>query len=395
MSTHHGELIHRILLEVIEDLTIIGLVQKILTGLPKLHLRLVLTWATDATALADHTLDEILRELAELEKCQRNVALLATGCCTKLDTGRILVPLTHHLHNRVCNAAGCCEALAPDGRLLIRINHRLHLHILRGHHRGHLAKCENVVCIALDPHLMGLGLLRDARSDKYSRAARVGRLQVSGNRAHRGNGLRHVLLKLLREMHTQHVDECRTAGGRHLLTFLTCLGPLLCLVRCGHIAAETDLDHVGEADFLQCLTDGAHGDVLTELTFDRRCTHREDFLAGLDVTDDIEHIDLRCDRAERTAVDTLTTADALLIVDLTDAVLVVADGIDRTRLTARTLQMRDGTIRTRVRTHTTLLTLVRIDVRSRLGHGDRTEAAAVLARLTEAETAVIGYRISG
>ena len=94
-------------------------------------------------------------------------------------------------------------------------------------------------------------------------------------------------------------------------------------------------------------------------------------------------------------MDTLTTADALLIVDLTDAVLVVADGIDRTRLTARTLQMRDGTIRTGVRTHTTLLTLVRIDVRSRLGHGDRTEAAAVLARLTEAETAVIGYRISG
>ena len=92
MSTHHGELIHRILLEVIEDLTIIGLVQQILTGLPELHLGLVLTRATDAAALADHTLDEILRELAELEKCQRNVALLATGCCTKLDTGRILVP---------------------------------------------------------------------------------------------------------------------------------------------------------------------------------------------------------------------------------------------------------------------------------------------------------------
>ncbi len=85
----------------------------------------------------------------------------------------------------------------------------------------------------------------------------------------------------------------------------------------------------------------------------------------------------------------LTATDALLFVDHTNTVLVVADGIDRTRLTARTYEMGNGTVRTGLCTHTTLLTLVRIDMRSRLTHRDRAEMTAVLAGLAETETTVI------
>ena len=58
---HHTELIHRIVLQVIQYLSGIGFVQKALTGLLNLVFRLMSGRTAYTTSVASHTLDKVLR----------------------------------------------------------------------------------------------------------------------------------------------------------------------------------------------------------------------------------------------------------------------------------------------------------------------------------------------
>ena len=47
-----------------------------------------------------------------------------------------------------------------------------------------------------------------------------------------------------------HIYKGRTAGGRHLLSLFVGLCPLLCLISCRHIAAQSHFNHVCKAQLL-------------------------------------------------------------------------------------------------------------------------------------------------
>ena len=193
-------------------------------------------------------------------------------------------------------------------------------------------------------------------------------------------------------MFLQEADESRAAGGGHLSAFLTSLGPLQSLVRSGHVAAETDLDHVLEAEFLGCGADRSHGDagLVAVLAFRRGRAHQEYFLSCLDRLDDRDQIGLRGDRAEGACVDTVSAVDALRLVDLAVAVLIVADGVSRAGSLAGTGQVDDSLEGACLRAHAAFLTLRGLDEGTVLARGDGAELTGFDTGSAETETAVVG-----
>ena len=83
-------------------------------GLGDLDFGLVLGRTAYTTTRTNHSFDEVIRELAHLEKCKCFLTLETSGCTVKLKVTDILASLLHALDNCVSNAAACSEALTPD-----------------------------------------------------------------------------------------------------------------------------------------------------------------------------------------------------------------------------------------------------------------------------------------
>ena len=295
----------------------------------------------------------------------------------------------HTLDDRVGYAAGAGEALAPDGGFLIGALHGLELDAAGTAQGREFTESDGVIGVVRYGLVIGFGLLGDAGADEYGDAAGMQIFQISGDRAHRGNRGGHVVFKLLGEVLAQHVDESRAAGCGHLSAFFICLAPLGGLIGRCHIAAQTDFDHVLEAQLDAALTDGFHGDLLAELTLGSGGAHGVNFISGHDVVDDVYQIGLGSDRAERTGMDAVTAGDTLALIDLADAVIIIGDGADRAGLLTGTNQMGNRAVRAGVRAHTAFLTLGRIDVGTMGADGDGAETAGIQAGFTDTETAVV------
>ena len=307
----HGEFVHGIVLQVLEDLSVVRLLQQRLSGALQLKLGLVPGGTAHAAARAGHALDKVLGQTSDLQEGQGFLALRTAGALQELDVVDALASLLHALQDRVRDAAAGGEALAPDRGLLVLAFHRLHVHVSGQKQSMELAVSHRVIRVVRDRLVSGLGLFRDARSDEHGHAARMHGFQVSGDRAHGRYGGGHVLLILLREMLLQHVDEARAAGGGHLPAFFSRLRPLQGFIGGSHVSAEAHFHHVLEAEFNAGVLDGGHGDLFSELTFCGGRAHRIHFPSRLDGLDDVYQEGLRGDRAEGTVVDAVSAADAL------------------------------------------------------------------------------------
>ena len=389
----HGELIHRIILEVVKNLTSVSLLDQAFTGTLDLHLGSVSGRSAYAAALADHTLDEVLGKSAGLEQCQGLLAGIAAGDLNELDTGCVFTALLHALENRLGNAAGLCKALAPYGGLLIGVVGRFDLNALGAHQCTELTVGDDVICISGNSGIRSFGLLGNAGSEEDGDAAGTCLLQVAGNRAHRGDDAGDVLLEYLGEVLALHIDECRAAGSCHLLAFVSSFRPLKGLIGSGHIAAETYLDHICKSHLKESILDGKHGNIRAELSFCSRSDHGNDLIAGLDVADDVDQIGLGSDRAEGAGVDAVTALDALGLIDVADAELIILKGADRAGTLAGTYQMCDRAVRAGICAHAALFTLGRIDPGPVIADRDRTETAGVDAGFTHTQAAVVCHGI--
>ena len=159
-----------------------------------------------------------------------------------------------------------CKALAPYGGLLIGVVGRFDLNALGAHQCTELTVGDGVICIIRNSGIRSFGLLGNAGSEEDGDAAGTCLLEVTGNRAHRGDDAGDVLLEYLGEVLTLHINESRAAGSCHLLAFVSCFRPLKRLIGSRHVAAETDFDHIGKAQFLEGVLDGKHGDIRAELS---------------------------------------------------------------------------------------------------------------------------------
>ena len=350
--------------------------------------------AANAAAGADHAFDEVLRKSSGLQKRQCGAAFLSACCLSELDIRGILAPLLHNLNNSCCYAAAGCKALAVDRGLLIVLLYRNNLYVSGTKQCTDFPVGYHIICVIRYTLVLCLALLGNAGSDENSDAAGVLCLEHTGDCAHRRNRARHVVLELLREVLAHHVDESRAAGGGHLLAFLHRLAPLCSLIRRSHISAKANLDHIGKADLLQCITDSSHADILTELSLGCRSAHCVYFFAVLDVLNDLRQISLGSDCAERAAVDAVAAADALGLIDFTVAILIEGNGSDRTGLLAGTNQMHNCAIRTGLCAHTALLALVGINVRTEFTDGNCTKLTGIQTGLSKTETAVVCHCIS-
>ena len=349
--------------------------------------------SADAAALTDHALNKFLGKSAVFEQSKGLLAGVAAGNLNKLDAGNIFSALFHALENCLGNAAGSSKAFAPDGRLLIGVVCRFDFNTLGAHQCTELTVGDNIICVIRNGGICRFGLFGNAGSEEDGDAAGVSFLEVAGDRAHRGNDAGNILLEYLGEVLALHVDECRTAGSRHLLAFMESLCPLKGLIGSCHIAAETDFDHIRKSHLQESVLDRQHGDVGSELAFCCGSDHGNDLITGLDVADDVDQIGLGANRAEGAGVDAVAALNALGLIDVADTKFIICDSADRARTFAGTDQMSDRTVRACVCAHTAFLTLGRIDPGSAIADGNRTEAAGVDTGLTHAETTVVCYGI--
>ena len=92
-------------------------------------------------------------------------------------------------------------------------------------------------------------------------------------------------------------------------------------------------------------------------------------------------------------MDAVTALDALGLVDVADAELVVLKGAYRAGTLAGPHQVGDRAVRTCIRAHAALFTLGRVDPGPAVSDGDRAETAGINTGFTHAETAVVRHGV--
>ena len=100
---------------------------------------------------------------------------------------------------------------------------------------------------------------------------------------------------------------------------------------------QAHLNHVRKTGLLERGSPAGHGDIRAELASGGGRHHGDHLLAGLDQVDHVDHKGFGIDGSKGAAVHTVAALDALLLVDLADAVLVVRDRVHRAALLAGAL----------------------------------------------------------
>ena len=385
----HGELIHRVIFQVLQDLPSVRPAQQLLPVAQDLRLRLVLGGTADTAAGAHHAFHKILLQFSGLEQHHGLFAFIPAGALQQPDIGRIFAQLFHHLQDRRGHAAAAGELLAEEGCLLVGLLHRFGSDFPGIQHGDDFTVGQRVIRPVRDELIQGFSLLGDARPDKHGDAVRIPVLQVPGNRDHRADRVGLVFPVFFREMMAQHGDKRGAAGGGHLAAFFPGFDPLQRLIGGGHIAAEADLHHIREAQLFQRRADGGHGYVLAELAFRGGRAHGVDLFPAFDFPDNVHRVDPGTDRAEGAAVDTVAAVDAFLIVNHAQPVLGVCDGADRACFFAGPFRMDDRAVGAGFCAHAAGLALRRVNPHAGVAGGDGAEAACVQAGLSQAETADI------
>ncbi len=192
-----------------------------------------------------------------------------------------------------------------------------------------------------------------------------------------------------------HIDKCRTAGSRHLLSFLISLCPFICFAGCGHVSAKADFYRIFKAYFFQCFFPAFHGNVCTELAFCGWRNHCIYLFAGFERFNYIYDKGLGTDGTKRTVMDALAAADAFFLINNRNVVLVICNRIYRTCYLARTLHADNRIVRACLCTLAAFPALGRVDIGTVTAHGNRPELAGVHAGLSKTVLAVVCNGVTG
>ncbi len=111
------------------------------------------------------------------------------------------------------------------------------------------------------------------------------------------------------------------------------------------------------------------------------------------MTDNVHQIGLGADGAEGAGMDAVSALDALILVNVADAVIIIGDGADRADALAGPDQMRDRPVRTGICAHAALFTLAGIDPGPVCSDRNSAEAAGIDTCLAHTQTAVVCYCI--
>ena len=217
--------------------------------------------------------------------------------------------------------------------------------VVRLENTHQLFKGDDEIDIAADvlPHC--LQLFGSAWTDKDHAGVRVLFLDDAGSGYHRGHRVRNAVGNL-RELLLCHHNPGRAAGGcqKRQLAGRHILDVLLGFLHRTDVRTAGNLIDVGKADFAQGSAHLFRRCQRTELTDERRSHLGNDLVAALDCLNQLENLGLVRNRAERAADQTLSTGNALVVVDFCPSVLVAFDGVHSASRCAGTFALDNGGI---------------------------------------------------
>ena len=171
--TVHGKLIHRVLLQVLKDTSLVRGSQKASARPLYDRLGLMLGRSADASSRTDHSFNKVFLQAAVLKKQHPLSALIAAGTPKDREVRSIFTHLLHSFKHCVRNAAGSGEALSVDRRFLVVLFHRSDLDLPGIKKRDHLTVCHGIIRVILDILVHRLALLGDAGADEDRYAVRI------------------------------------------------------------------------------------------------------------------------------------------------------------------------------------------------------------------------------
>ena len=128
---------------------------------------------------------------------------------------------------------------------------------------------------------------------------------------------------MVRKQFFCHHRPGRTAGGRHKRQlFRNFLYEILRLLHRAEIRADGNLKDIRKAQNFHCSPQLSGCDLRTKLAHKGRCHSGVHSLAALDRADDLKDLGLIRDGPKRAVYETLSTGNALVIVDIRPSVLI-------------------------------------------------------------------------
>ena len=297
-----------------------------------------------------------------------------------------------HLLHRLGHAAAGGKAYAGGTGLVVggQIGDLAEVDALGLEHSPQLLEGDDKIHITADTAAAGLQLFGGAGTDKDNTAPGTPALLQPRRQHHRRHGHGDIRRKA-GELLFGHHGPGRTAGGRHkwlLLRHHT--QKFLGLLHRAQIGAHGYLLQRGEPQLLHSGLDLPRRYIVSELAPECRCDHRHHLVAPTDGVDQLEQLALIHDRAEGAIHQTHTAADALVIVDLGVAVLILTNGIHAAGLLAGPGKLDDGVVGTGIPAFAALDALILVDMRLSAFDSNGPFRAGILAMA--GQTALAGIR---
>ena len=318
--------------------------------------------AAYTAAFTNHTLNEIFRQLAQLEKHERFLAVCNAAALCHLNIGAF-TGFLQAFYNGFGHAAAIAEAFSEYAGFLTGILFRLQFYAFGTHHSADFPESQDIVRIPFNALILCFRFFADARPDKYGNNFRILSFQHSGYRAHRGNCGGDIIYQF-REMFLYIVNKSGTAGGGHFLAFFEVFRPFFRFKSCSHIAAQAYFHEIGKAELLHSSLPARHGNVFAKLSFTSRSQHGHNLFPGTDFINDIHYTCFGCDGSKRTIMDTLSALNTFRLVDLAYSMLIHGDRAYRAALHTGSLYFYDCRIGTGLGTFSAALALILIDERT-------------------------------
>ena len=306
------------------------------------------------------------------------------------------MPLLDLVGNGLGHAAGLGKAAACSGsvdQILLGGVHfqRSQIQVLGLNDAGQLLKGQHEVHVGTHGAAGGLQLLGCAGADEHDAHVRMVLLIQPGGEHHGGHGHGDIVLELGEQLLGHHAPGGAAGGGHEGLLGGDLLQEVLGLLGGTHIGAHRHLDHLVEAHLTHGLPHLGGGDVLAELADKGRGHSGHHLIAPLDGLDQLEDLALVRDRAEGAVHQAHTAGDALIIIDLSPAQLVGADGVHAAGLCAGALDAQDGAIGALVGALAALDALILVDDALALDQGNGVLGAHLHTGVGQAALAHIGH----
>ena len=234
-----------------------------------------------------------------------------------------------HILHRLGHAAGGRKAHTGGRRLIIggHIRDLAEVDILCLQHTSQFLKGQHKIHITANGTAAGLQFLGRTGADKGNSAVRMPLFLQPCRQHHGGHGHGNIG-RSAGELLLGHHRPRRAAGSSHIGLHLGHMGhKLLCLLNGAQIRSDGHLLHRLEAQYLHSRNDLSGSHIFAELPPKSRSNDGNHLVTAADGVDKLEQLSLIHNSAEGAVHQTHTAADALVLVDLRPAVLILADGV--------------------------------------------------------------------